>query len=823
MSEALSIERRKSIELDHSFETLRREGIKLAQQMCGELWTDYNLHDPGITILEQLAYAITDLIYRSDFDVEDYLVNDEGEIDFTQLVLHAPEQIFPCRPTTLLDYRKAIMNAVSELDNVWMDLVDTDSCKGLYRIAVKLDQGLSQQDKASVIDKVRQCYNRNRNLCEDVAEIAVVEGVEYQLCGQIEIGGGRRPADILAEIYFACARHIAGRISINSYDQALNGGMSLEEMFTGPFTNHGLFTGEGFNENRQTILLSNLYSAINSIEAVDHVRGLNLELDGVAYYDSIESGGPDSAVNLHMPCSDDEIKITLTTNGRVVPASIDEVRAKFDEINFKYHSSRSTPQDMSLVYTMPQAGLRPLAEYFSIQNQFPDCYGIGSYGMPESAPVAAKTKANQLKSYLVIFEQIMANFLANLNSVKTLFSVDTDIQNSYHYNLLNKEDIPGLDRIYPNKPEQSLQAIVNQFDDYLERKNRLLDYLLALYGESFAQNSLRHFNYYYSQDEIEKIILDNKVEYLKSIVEMGRDRAAAPDYSAANWSQRGYSGLQQRVSMLLGFNNHTPGSLVMAILKQGIKLAKHSAYEQLKVGSDELEFIDIEKIEQAGFESVPFMDVSDKDIAELREQMGDVIPLKNNLLSDDLLRGGIYLERFRLGSLTQGQDYQLTYRSEDGHYWYLGTYPEREEGLRAANALRRFLLQLNAESEGLHVLEHIQLRPVGQASHAGLSLPGDEDFYSFRVSVIFPAWSARCYDAQFRLLAEETVRLNASAHVYPEIYWLEFHKMYEFEMLYEKWMELRAKTDSDQGELNYYAMRLISFLCENRTTQTMDV
>ncbi len=818
MSEAVSIKRRKSSELPHSFDTLRREGIKLAQQLSGDVWTDYNLHDPGVTILEQLAYAITDLIYRSDFEVQDYLVDDSGDIDFTRLALHAPEQIFPCRPTTLMDYRKSLMNGVSELDNVWLSAVDDEACRGLYQITVKLEQGLSEREKSAAIEKVRQCYSSNRNLCEDIAEITAEEGVDYQLCGQIEVSSGRRPADVLAEIYFESARRIAGGITLASYDQALHDGLSLEQLFSGPFTNHGLFRDEDLSDKRQTFLVSSLYSAINAIKAVDYIRGLYLEREGVAYYDSLASDSPQTAINLCIPNSEDEIKITLTSNGREVPVSIDELRAKFDEISFKYHSSRSTPQDMNLVYTLPQANTRPINAYASIQNQFPSNYGIGAFGLPESAPVTDKAKANQLKSYLVLFEQIMSNFLANLDGIKTLFSVDTETRNSYRFKLLDKQDVSGLRKIYPDKPAQAVQAIVNEFDDYLERKNRLLDYLLALYGESFAQHSLRHFNCYYKHNEVEAVILNNKVEYLKSIVEMGRDRVAAPDYAAGSWSQCAHSSLQQRVSMLLGFKNYAARALTMAILKQGIKLAKHSVYEQLKAGSDELEFIDIEQIEQGGFKPVSEIQISN-DVSDLREQIGDAIPLKNNLLSDDLLRGGILLDRFRLGSLTSGQDYQLTYCSEDQRYWYLGTYAEREAGALAANALRQLLLHLNTESEGLHIIEHLLLRPVGQESHAGLSLPAGEDFYSFRISVIFPAWSACCFDPQFRLLAEETVRLNAPSHVYPEVYWLEFHKMYEFEMLYEKWMKLKATPDSDQGELNYYSMKLISFLLENRRQQ----
>ncbi|MFK7787148.1 MAG: hypothetical protein AB8B56_18650, partial [Crocinitomicaceae bacterium] len=56
-----------------SYDFLRKEGIKLMQQMAGTTWTDHNIHDPGITMLEQVCYAITDLAYRMDYDIEELL------------------------------------------------------------------------------------------------------------------------------------------------------------------------------------------------------------------------------------------------------------------------------------------------------------------------------------------------------------------------------------------------------------------------------------------------------------------------------------------------------------------------------------------------------------------------------------------------------------------------------------------------------------------------------------------------------------------------------------------------------------------------------
>ena len=61
------------LEPAEDFYRLRREGIGFIEQMGHDSWTDYNIHDPGITILEALCYAITDIAYRAGWDIKDLM------------------------------------------------------------------------------------------------------------------------------------------------------------------------------------------------------------------------------------------------------------------------------------------------------------------------------------------------------------------------------------------------------------------------------------------------------------------------------------------------------------------------------------------------------------------------------------------------------------------------------------------------------------------------------------------------------------------------------------------------------------------------------
>ena len=101
------------------FNLLREKGLEHIGAYSGQIWTDHNTHDPGVTLLEALIYAIMDLGYRTDLPIEDILATEEGtEADnfFT------PAQILGCNPVTITDYRKLLLE-VEGVKNAWMEPV----------------------------------------------------------------------------------------------------------------------------------------------------------------------------------------------------------------------------------------------------------------------------------------------------------------------------------------------------------------------------------------------------------------------------------------------------------------------------------------------------------------------------------------------------------------------------------------------------------------------------------------------------------------------------------------------------------------------------
>ena len=87
-------------------------GLSHVQNLASASWTDYNIHDPGITIMELLCYALTDLSYRASLPIEDLLAAEDGNEENMKEQFFTARRILPNRPLTLPDYRKLLIDQI---------------------------------------------------------------------------------------------------------------------------------------------------------------------------------------------------------------------------------------------------------------------------------------------------------------------------------------------------------------------------------------------------------------------------------------------------------------------------------------------------------------------------------------------------------------------------------------------------------------------------------------------------------------------------------------------------------------------------------------
>ncbi len=114
---------------------LRREGIGLIEKMGSRLWTDYNIHDPGITILEAFCYAITDLAYRTGWDIKDLLTAETASSDpsgpYPNQAFFPAREILTINPTTPDDFRRLLID-LEMVRNAWVFCQDNADEPGYY-------------------------------------------------------------------------------------------------------------------------------------------------------------------------------------------------------------------------------------------------------------------------------------------------------------------------------------------------------------------------------------------------------------------------------------------------------------------------------------------------------------------------------------------------------------------------------------------------------------------------------------------------------------------------------------------------------------------
>lgn len=565
-ADAITIAKHKAPEDAASFDGLRKDGLVRVQQLAGNRWTDYNEHDPGVTILEALCYALTESLYKIGFPVADLLADAQGIIDWQRQALLPAEEAFPARPASELDYRAAMLDQIPEAENLRLEPILDNAQKptGLYRLLLRLrTQSLqpgaemlalnrTSDETANldrVLQKVYEIFSRMRNLCEDINVDAtqVQHTAKFELLADVEIFPGLDPAEILARIYQTCGDYLSAGIDYESYDSALRKGKQPEEIFRGPLTSAGM-VANSVRESKTTFSAPEIYAQIKSVDGV-----LSVTVPPEA---STKTAG--IPLQLWRPEKDEEIKVHITRSGVRLHISAHELNMRLEELSVSHRGMRLDASTPHLYVPRPDGTPRNLSVHRSVQYEFPSIYGIGAQRVPDSAKLNRKVSARQLRGYLVFFDQLLANQSATLASLRDLYSLDVKDSKTYAYQKLTEESFPGIAETQQSGAEQTL-ATTCQRQDRGQRAQRLLNYLLALYGEEFSSAATGLS----ATDD-----LAARVHYLQDSARITRDRGAARDYARYPDRSDNRSGLEIKLDHLLGFHATFPG-------RDGVRVMEH--------------------------------------------------------------------------------------------------------------------------------------------------------------------------------------------------------------------------------------------------------
>ncbi|MGA1308337.1 MAG: hypothetical protein ACO30M_10670, partial [Candidatus Kapaibacteriota bacterium] len=220
-----------------NYERILEYGLEFAQRYSGSIWTDYNYHDPGVTFLEQLSYALTDLAYRTNFEMNDILL--EGSDSFSlkeSNLFHRPAEIFPSEPLHTVDYRRLIIDRVKEVHNAWVIPVkdDPSGFNGIYDVLVQCKEGLEEKAKENIKEKVFQVFHDHRNLCNDIKNIEIMSEDIITFSAKISIDPDSMGELVFASILAELDYYLNPQVIFQDPLELIEKGKPVMEVFSGP-------------------------------------------------------------------------------------------------------------------------------------------------------------------------------------------------------------------------------------------------------------------------------------------------------------------------------------------------------------------------------------------------------------------------------------------------------------------------------------------------------------------------------------------------------------------------------------------------------------
>lgn len=752
------------------YEELQKNTLEQLQRLSGGVWTDYNPHDPGVTVADIANYALTELSYKLGFDLEGYLADEGGSYPTDRYGMFSPEDIYQTSPVTESDWRCLLLAHFPMLDNARME---TDDEQGICHFRLRLSPFFPYLD---IVERVRCFFHRHRNLCENVGEITIDEPKKLLLKADFEIKPGYDPTDVLVKIYYTCMQYLAGSVKISKYDATE--GVAFEDWFDGP-------VGEvRVTIPKQTDTETELYWMLTKIEGVQNFKSCFFYEDspGGICEQNLRNDFKDGYM-LDVPVDFRDVNVRMYH--RKVDINMELFKEKLRTLYFTKSTSRlrfrlqRRMSDSSCDADEPQkhnivrnAGYHDVYGHWPMEKDLPRCYKTEEKDFTKGMSDADKGAARNFGNYLRLFDLIIERGLHELGEVKGLLSLVEGSANLSRSLILPPEII-------------AMQKENDRWRDITALKTKYLDYIDGLYGIDSNLEWMQEFGDY--GETVDDGIL-RRMKFLRAMPILVRDRFRSFDITQER-GEANISVVKRYLSLLMNMNgnerisvgNILPShNLILLDEREGEKPLRDRLNAMLIDGkiSDAANVIPVE----------PDAPPADDDEKLMRyETLRQVLPIFNiNWISGGLFRGGIDLENYKLVKLER--EYLLVFRNKEENEWMnLGRSDDKEKLRGWANTLRRYLQELNRQCETIYIIENNLLKP---------SRP-------FSLTIVITGWTARTHSPRFRYMCTQLVRSLIPAHLKMDIHWLSAPRMQYFEESYHRWRDGLDGRYAEDVQLDY--------------------
>jgi len=748
-----------------SFGALRRRGLDTVERHSRKLWSDYNVHDPGVAIIEQFCFALTELAHRAAFPEADLLVEEDGPVPLEALGLHPPSDALPTRPVTARDLAAALTQDCHLARRVFAAPLESapQDRRGLWRLFV----APARPDwRGAALTEARRAFHARRNLCEDVDGVALATPLPCRLEAVVEVRRRQTPERLAAAILACSERLMLGAAPVAG-PVAGDGFITPERVFDAPEVLFGEAGAVGEPAESPDVF----FRAISAIEGVERVIDLVFRGEGEAPHDPFaEPPGLGRYRELATPRRGEAVGLRLTSRGVDLPYDIQGMLLQLNRLRTRAAVARRRIAEDAIWPPAP-VGRRRRFDHVRLGEGLPRAFLVGDATPSVGLSAEAQAAALQLRGYLAFADAPLANAAADLAALPRLFRVSDDDGASYASRPLDFGDATWLRRPVAGAVGEAgsgdgVRDAVAAGDAWRDRKGRALNLLLALHGEAFLQSTLRRLDAYRIGEARDARLLRNRARVLREVAILNRHRSASADHAAGQPDHA--VGFGRKLMLLLDFPDRGWRWPAARLRRLGLRLEEgpgpDGAWRDPRAG---------------------LMTPEDDPFAAMARARAAEVIAPRRLLEQTAFAADGVVGAWAFRAAARLDNYAVT--QQEGA-WALhldagqpmvalrcASLPSRHEADARACALADLFAELNAASEVLNVVEDVLLRG------------SERDFAPFTAHVVFAGFSARTATHAFRELAQETARMVAPAHVCLRFLWLGWAQAAAFHRLHISW------------------------------------
>lgn len=635
---------------DALYTRLHRQMREEIQRLSGKVWTDYNAHDPGVTLADVADYALTELDYKLGFRLTDYLTEENGRLDLRRFGLFPPEEVYTTHPVTEEDYRRLFLANIPQLANV---AVAAHTETGGYTVRIIPSPFEDAREKDVQEEQVRKVYHSHRNLCEYLEKVETVSLKELEFCADFEIEAGEDATDVLARLYLEILEYLYHAPVFATPDEDKDGLPPSEWLEGQSGTVRVTFPEQQDTEHE-------LYGRLCRVKGIRAFKTCYLMREGKPQNDFSKGFG------LHIPEQEEEIDVHIRQGRCEVSIDLERFRTRLETL-YRIRENRLKQETESpsenAGWTQPTGTYRDVYTHYPIANDFPACYRLSRDGKATTP----------FEAYLKLYDSVIEGGLRELKELPQILS------------LWSKDVGDRCAR---------------------ELKRHYLDFVDRLYGVESNPAWMSENNCY---GETEDGMLRRRMRFLRHVPILLRDRSRARDITDTEAVTESCMPMVKRwFCLLLGINPDDARAVSNVLPRRNLCVTeKRDGHhfrdiDSLLIHERMLDAENVEKVDYVELTS------DEKEKQEEYDRLWHELHLLNKgHISGDLFRGGIDLDNFRIVRCGR-VEYLLAYRNREHPGWTnIGQSTDKDKLKVLTNILRRFLRELNHACETLYILEPV--------------------------------------------------------------------------------------------------------------------